>query len=30
MTHFIAMIGTVLGVLLLLAVYGIDWKKLKK
>jgi hypothetical protein len=29
MAHFIAMIGTVVGVLLLLAVYGIDWKKKK-
>jgi hypothetical protein len=29
MGHFIAMIGTVAGVLLLLAVYGIDWKKKK-
>lgn len=30
MEHFIAMAGTVLGVALLLAVYGIDWKKLNK
>jgi hypothetical protein len=30
MGHFIAIIGTIAGVLLLLAVYGIDWKKLKK
>jgi hypothetical protein len=29
MGHFIAIIGTVLGVALLLAVYGIDWKKKK-
>ena len=29
MEHFIAMAGTVLGVALLLAVYGIDWKKKK-
>jgi hypothetical protein len=29
MGHFIAMIGTIAGVLLLLAVYGIDWKKKK-
>jgi hypothetical protein len=30
MEHFIAMTGTVLGVALLLAIYGIDWKKFKK
>ena len=29
MEHFIAMAGTVLGVALLLAIYGIDWKKKK-
>jgi hypothetical protein len=29
MAHFIAIIGTVLGVALLLAIYGIDWKKKK-
>jgi hypothetical protein len=29
MGHFIAMIGTIAGVLLLLAIYGIDWKKKK-
>jgi hypothetical protein len=29
MGHFIAMIGTIAGVLLLLAVYGINWKKKK-
>ena len=30
MEHFIAMAGTVLGVALLLAIYGIDWKRFKK
>jgi len=30
MEHFIAMLGTVLGVALLLAVYGIEWKRFKK
>jgi hypothetical protein len=30
MGHFIAMIGTIAGVLLLLAIYGIDWKRFKK
>ena len=29
MGHFIAIIGTMIGVALLLAVYGIDWKKKK-
>jgi hypothetical protein len=29
MEHFIAMAGTVLGVALLLAFYGIDWRKKK-
>jgi hypothetical protein len=29
MAHFIAIIGTVIGVALLLAIYGIDWKKKK-
>ena len=29
MIHFITMLGTVLGVVLLLAIYGIDWKKKK-
>jgi len=26
MIHFITMLGTILGVALLLAIYGIDWK----
>lgn len=29
MEHFIAMAGTVLGVILLLVVYGVDWKNKK-
>jgi len=30
MGHFVAILGTIIGVIILLLIYGVDWKQLKK